>query len=207
MSEESGPMETPGKPSRPEKNSGELRLTTRSERVRNYCIGIGALSALILGLVATFKGEPVAEKTWNTLRTELNKQSVVLKRLHSRVVFMQAHEEGRHAAEIQLKLETLQKRYDALKATGSVKVGAVTLDKKCADGHIEVDGKCKRVAKAVAKQVQATAKVAATVERKLVDEKRRADKLESKLKKIKQQQKDQKGIPELIALPKKLSDT
>lgn len=191
------------------KVTGETkRPLTLTEKLRNVCIAIGALSALILGLVANFKGEPVAEKTWNTLREEFNKQSIVLKRLHSRVVYMQAHEEGRHAADIQLKLEALQKKFDTLKAdqkkttASSAPVRGPVI---CRRGYVEAGGRCQRAPTAVVRRVESETKAAIVAKKRLLEEKRRAAKLEKKIKTL-QQQEQKRGIPELSPLPKKLDD-
>ena len=184
------------------------RPLTLTEKIKNVCIAIGALSALILGIIANSRGEPVAEKTWSTLRDEFNKQSVVLKRLHSRVVYMQAHEEGRHAAEIQLKLDELQKKYDTLKALPKKPdvVSSLPVPKpSCKEGYVEAEGRCRKASKAVVKRVESETKAVIVAKKRFLEEKRRSAKLEKKIKTL-QKQEQQKAIPELSPLPKKLDD-
>jgi len=182
------------------------RPLTLTEKIKNVCIAIGALSALILGIVANSRGEPVAEKTWETLRDKLNAQSEVLKRLHSRVVYLQAHEEGRHAADLQLKLDALQKKYDDLKVDKPKKVTVAAPTKpECRTGFIEAGGRCRKAATAIVKRVEKEASAAKAAKKRLVEEKRRAAKLEKRVKHL-QRQEQKKGIPELAPLPKKLDD-
>jgi len=183
------------------------RPLTLSEKIRNVCIGLGAVSGLILGLVANCRGEPVAEKTWDTLRGEVNKQSTAINRIHARLVYLQAHEEGRHAADLQIRLEALQKQYDSLKSKlplREIKVtGRAITPSPCKDGHIEVGGLCKKVAPAIAKKVEAQEQAAAAAKKKLLEEKRRAESLEKKLDSV---QKNQKPLQDLLHLPEKLAD-
>jgi hypothetical protein len=182
------------------------RPLTLTEKIKNVCIAIGALSALILGIVANSRGEPVAEKTWETLRDKLNAQSEVLKRLYSRVVYLQAHEEGRHAADLQLKLDALQKKYDDLKVDKPKKVTVATPTKpECRTGFIEAGGRCRKATTAIVKRVEKEASAAKAAKKRLVEEKRRAAKLEKRVKHL-QRQEQKKGIPELSPLPKKLDD-
>jgi len=85
-----------------------FKRLSRSEQVRNYLLGLGALTGLILGLIAQFKGEPMAEKTWETVRRALNEQAKAVNRLRTRMVYFQAWQEAKTAVETQKKLEELQ---------------------------------------------------------------------------------------------------
>lgn len=87
---------------------------TRSEKVKNYLIGIGALTGLILGLLAQFKGEPVAEKTWHTLREQVNKQTESINGLYTQIEVLKAMQDARMSVELEHELEELRKQYDAL---------------------------------------------------------------------------------------------
>ena len=69
-----------------ENDKEKRRPLTFSEKVRNILIGLGAASGLILGLVSNCKGEPVAEKTWVTLRTQVNDISGVVNKLTRREI-------------------------------------------------------------------------------------------------------------------------
>lgn len=202
-----------------EENGKEKRRPlTFSEKVRNILIGLGAASGLILGLVSNCKGEPVAEKTWVTLRTQVNDISGVVNKLTRRVVFLQAHEAGRTAAEVQLKLEALQKETAVLRAALAAKGASPTpspapaappkagTEQKCSDGHILANGRCQRVPLAVAKKVKEDE---AALRQKLEEEKRRRKELEQKeqlMKKLQQQPEPPRPPPTLRALPKKLED-
>lgn len=90
--------------------------TPRSEKVKNYLIGIGALTGLILGLLAQFKGEPVAEKTWNTLRDQVNKQTELINNLYTQLEVMKAVQEARSALELEHEIEELRKKYESEKS-------------------------------------------------------------------------------------------
>lgn len=196
------------------------RPLTRSEKVRNYLIGIGAVSALILGLMAQFKGEPVADAVWAKLRKRVNHQDENIHKLHVRMIHLQGLEEGYNAGKLAEKLDQLQKKYDALKAKTTVAavstptqptaVATVTKPKastNCKEGFIEVGGRCKRVPKAVAKAVKDEVSKA---ERKLVAEKKRLLELERKkavlTKKLATQQQQVRAIPKPAPLPAKIED-
>lgn len=159
------------------------KRTIQSEKVRNYLIGIGALTGLILGLFSMFRGEPMAEKTWATLRVQVNALTEAVNKLHAKVVFLQAHEEGRTAAAVHIKLDALQKKYDALtaeqggqKSTNMAVLGqhpASTRPAACRKGFVRgSDGRCRYVHRAVAAKVQADEKRAAAARAALEAEKR-----------------------------------
>lgn len=207
-----------------EKDAEKRRPLTRSEKVRNYLIGLGAASALILGLIAQFKGEPVAEKTWTTLRKRMNELSENMHKLHLRMVHLQGVGEGYNAGKLAERLNQLQRKYDALKASSSTaSAGSVASKKptavavappksplKCKDGHIEIEGRCKRVARAVAKRVNADAKAAAAAQARLVAEQKRRMALERKkaamIRKMQAQKVQAQSVKKLIPLPAKLDD-
>lgn len=196
------------------------RPLTRSEKVRNYLVGLGAASALILGLVTQFKGEPVADAVWAKLRKRVNRQDESIHKLHVRMIHLQGLEEGYNAGKLAEKLDQLQKKYDALKAKTTVvttstptKPTATAVAPKprtstdCKEGFLEVEGRCKRVPKAVAKAVKAEVSKA---ERKLVAEKKRLLALERKkavlTKKLEKQQQQVQAIPKPAPLPAKIED-
>jgi len=188
---------------------------TFSEKFKNVCLGIAALSALILGTFNMFKGEPVAEKTWTTLRTQVNDISGVVNKLTRRVVFLQAHESGRMAAEVQLRLEALQKENDALRAAQAARTPSTApapspapkagTEQKCSAGHLLAGGRCQRVPLAVAKRVKEDE---AELRRRLEEEKRRGIELEKRKQQLMQQvqQKPPPAPDSIRALPKKLED-
>lgn len=95
--------------------------TTRSEKVKNYFVGIGAMTGLILGLMAQFRGEPVAEKTWNTLRDQVNKQTELINDLYTQLEVMKAVQEARSVLELEHEIEALRKKYEEPKATGKAR--------------------------------------------------------------------------------------
>lgn len=186
---------------------------TLAEKVKNILIGLGAVSGLILGLVSNCRGEPVADKTWTTLRTQVNDISGVVNKLTRRVVFLQAHEAGRTAAEVQLRLEALQKEAATFRAALAAR-GAppkpspaptaapkASTEQKCSEGHLPANGKCQRVPMAVAKRVKEDA---AALRQELDVEKRRRQEFEQKEKL--RQVRSSKPPASLRMLPKKLED-
>jgi len=100
----------------------EKRPTTFAEKFRNICLGLGALTALILGAWANLRGEPTAEKTYTVLREQVNRQADAINRLHQRVVWLQAHEEGRTSASLQQQLDNLRTVYTQKLATCALKL-------------------------------------------------------------------------------------
>jgi hypothetical protein len=199
------------------KDGEETRPLSRSEKVKNYLIGIGAASALILGLIAQFKGEPKAEETWEVLRANQNKQAKELNRIRMRLHYFQAYQEAQTALKLQDKLDTLQAQYDKLLASKKVeKVEPAPPAPKpqvnpadCKDGLVRgSDNRCHRVRKPVAKAVKKAVAEADETKRKLAKEMARRLAAERKkrelLKNIKTQMQ-QRGN-DLPALPKKLED-
>lgn len=196
------------------------RPLSRSEKFKNYCLGIAALTALILGLINVFKGEPKAEETWEVLRTNQNKQAKELNRIRMRLHYFQAYQEAQTALKLQEKLDNLQEQYDKLLA--SVKAGkpvvaetkptaAVPAPKPtdCKGDLVRgTDGRCHRVRKPVAKAVKTAVAQAEETKRKLAKEMKRRLAAERKkgelLRKIQAQMKDKTA--DLPALPKKLED-
>jgi hypothetical protein len=102
---------------------GKLPLT-RSEKFKNYCLGIAALTALILGLINIFKGEPTAEQAqsqvlenWKTtvekvnkLRDSVNKIAEVQQKYGRWIVACQAKQEGWNAGKLYTQLEEAHKQ-------------------------------------------------------------------------------------------------
>lgn len=196
-------------------DNGKRRPPTRAEKFKNYCIGLGALSALLLGIWANVKGEPIAEKTWATLRIQVNALIESVNKLHVRVVSLQAHEEGRTAAEIQLKLDGLQRRYDALVAkqgtqtATSAPVPAPAAPRECRKGLVRgSDGRCRYVHRTVAAKVQEDKKRAAAARKALEAEKRRRLEAERRRRELmKRLQQAAKPAPKpMPKLPVKLDE-
>lgn len=112
---------------------------TRATQFKDYCLGISALSALILGVWANLKGEPKADKTWVTSRqvgNETRKQQNALARevqkLHMRIVFLQAHQEGFNSGKLWSELQVLKNRREVPKPV------------TCKAGYTAIGGKCVR---------------------------------------------------------------
>jgi hypothetical protein len=110
-----------------DKDNGKKRPLTRAEKFKNYCIGLGALSALILGLWANLKGEPTAEKAWETSEKQLNKNREAinklgdgLRKLHLMFVHLQGQSEGYNNAKLIAKIEKLEKENERLQQNKSV---------------------------------------------------------------------------------------
>jgi hypothetical protein len=180
----------------------EKRILSRSEKFRNYLIGLGAISALILGVVAQFKGEPKAEETWTVLRANQNRQAKELNRIRMRLHYFQAYQEARTAMKLQGRLDELQERYDALLTRKKTEKMTAVTPSDCREGWVRgTDGKCHRVRRPVAKAVK-------TVKRKLAEETVRRFAAERKkrelLKKIRAQTSQK--MADLPALPEKLED-
>lgn len=97
--------------------------TSKSERFKNYFIGIGATTGLVLGLLAQFRGEPVAEKTWITLRDQVNKQTERINELHVRMESFQAAQRARDAVMLEYELDELRRNYEELQEKESQPVG------------------------------------------------------------------------------------
>lgn len=173
-----------------------------SIKIRNICIGLGALSGLILGLVANCRGEPIAEKTWITLRDQVNKQSALINKLHVRTVFLQAHEEGRTAANLQLQLEDLKKQLEK----------PARCPTSCAPGfQPSSTGACVPAAKAPAiKKAQVEVERDRAIKALEAERTRTAELTQRKLELTRKltviKAKGGSGEPTLKALPKKLDD-
>ena len=202
---------------RKKKISEEVKRLSRSEKARNYLVGLGAASALILGLIAQCRGEPVAEKTWTTVRTELNEHTKTINKIRTRLVYFQAWQEAKTAMELQQKLETLQRKYDALKAGKSAAKAPksmptkVAKTEKCKDRQVlGDDGKCHWVRKVVATKVQKSEAQVRAMRKALEAEKRKRLALERRksdlVRKLIQQSKAADAPAPLRALPKRLDD-
>jgi hypothetical protein len=197
--------------------NGKKRPLTRAEKFKNYCIGLGALTALILGVWANLRGEPEAAKTWKTAQKLIQQNRDKLNKLSRRVVYLQAHEEGRTAASIQVKLDALQKKYDALGGgSGGLKPKIVQVSRPvsvraCRAGYVTgSDGRCRPVPRAVAKKVASDKKDADAVKAALVAEKRKRAELERRKKELLRRLYQQKKAPPapkpLPKVPAKLDD-
>lgn len=199
-------------PSRRKRPSGPVRML-QGERLRNYAAAIaillGALPAvgsLIVSLVTAYRGEPVAQKTWETLRAEVNKQAEAINKLHLRIVHFQGHQEGQTAAELQHKLDDLQRKYDEIKEKDEPSKEKVEAPKKCRSGQVLAEGKCRSVPRAVNDLVKKKEEELKKVKKEAEEEKRRHR--EEERKRIRQQtQKLAKPAPPLLkGLPKHLDD-
>lgn len=198
--------------------SGEVVALKRSEKIKNYAtaisLAIPAISGLIIGLVALNKGEPKAEKAYETLQEEVNKQAEVLKDIHLKLAKHEGWEEGKQAGKLQLKLDQLQRRYDALlakyeSAKGGKKPAPPSAAKDdCPLGQVRIKGKCKKPPKAVSAVVAAMQRKEADTRRRLLAEKQRRIALERKkaelLRQLQQQRQRSSPIYNLRRLPAKL---
>lgn len=187
------------------------REPTTTEKVKNVCIGLGALTGLLLGFFAFIKGEPVAEKTWTTLRDQVNMQSDAINKLHSRVIFLQAHEEGRTAATLQTKVDALQKELDDVKRVAlAVKVAPATTRPACTEGQLLDDvGKCRFAPKTAIDKVRKETKRADTAVKAFAEEQKKRRELELKKRDLMQKMLElskSKSNPALQSLPAKLED-
>jgi len=196
---------------------------TLGERAFSWCKALAVLVSAVIACYAAFvKGEPVADKTWETLRAQVNKQSDVINKLHLRIVAFQAREETQTAMSIQHKLDDLQKRYDALALTKKPTAAAVAAAApiptrvaarpapppapppvKCRKGMVEAGGRCRWVAPAVLAKIEAEKERRAEAEKKLKTEATLRSKLE-KRELARSQMQEQ--APTLDPLPKGLDD-
>lgn len=153
----------------------------QSEKFVNYMKGLALilpiLGALAIGIINLVRGEPVAEKTWETVRDKLNEQSKVIDKLTKRVMYWQGHESGRSAGALYEKLQQSEKKVDDLMA----KLATKKVQKVKTKPEVEV---------LVGKLVE---------ERKL---RIKAEKRKAKLEKM----REQRPIPAPAPLPKKLND-
>jgi hypothetical protein len=198
-----------------EDESGKKVVLSRAEKFKNYGIGIGAMSALLLGIWANVKGEPTAEKTWETLRDQMNNMAETVNKLSKRVIFLQAHESGRTAAEIQLKLDAADKKIASLEAklktspAPASKPAVAVLNKsqkKCKEGFVLVDRRCHRAPKAVARKLAQDAAERIKDRRKLLEEKRKRIDAERRKKALMQQIQSPPPPAPLRMLPRKLDE-
>lgn len=182
---------------------------SKSEKFKNYLFGVGAISGLILGLLSQFKGEPVAQKTWDALSKQVNTVSDAVNRLSKRVIFLQAHESGRMSASLHLKLEEADKKISRLEEQLAKKSAAPDLSKpkthSCKEGSIPIAGKCVTAPKAVRQQLMKDAAEKALAVFRLAKERKLRQELERKKLTLKQM-----AIPKAPAsirrLPTKLDD-
>jgi hypothetical protein len=203
------------------KQGKKRREPTLGERVFSWCKAMAVLvPAIIACYAAFFKGEPVAEKTWDTLRAQVNKQSEAINKLQLRIVYFQAQSETQTAMAIQQKLDELQKKYDAAllakkqaPAPGTAPIAVRPQPPppppppppaQCRKGYVEAGGKCTKVAPAVLARIEKEKARRTDAEKKLKVELKHRALLEKKAKA--QHQQMQKTAPELRALPKGLDD-
>lgn len=229
-------------------NGKKPKPLSRAEKFKNYCIGIGAMTGLILGLWANLKGEPKAEeakdkatkaestadKTWKTLRDQVNKLAEAQQKLHVRMVHIQAHDEGYRAAKMLLQLQdendALRKKQPKKLAQLQKKVtpaarlrpkrtaaypsifddpppkAAKPKPKPCPPGWIRAGKRCRKAPKALAKAVN-EAKADAEKARKALEEAKLKAKLEAERRRlVEQKMQAQQTVDIPKPLPPKLDD-
>jgi len=108
----------------------------QSEVIKNYAgaiaIFLGALpglGSLVVSVVTVLRGEPYAEKTWVTLRKQVDEQTSAINAINLKFVKMEALQEGLQLGKLQGALEVLQKQYDRLRREKIKKVEASTSKK------------------------------------------------------------------------------
>ena len=151
----------------------EKRLPpTGAERFKNYCIGLGALTALILGTInmAWDRSKAVEKKSDNgyeKLAKTVNELATFSSKVQLKLAILQAKEEERTAMKVFQKLEAseaanekLREQLDAI--VKGTKVAAVKpkltkpvkVTKACDVNQVlDAVGKCRHVPKAVATKV------------------------------------------------------
>jgi len=169
-----------------DESNGKKRPLTRSEKFRNYCIGIAALTGLILGTFNILKGEPTAQKAWDTSqeainknRESINKLGDGLRRLHLMFVHMQGQQEGYNNAKMMQEIEGLKKDNEALRKKSASSQGAsgerlveAPNDKDCHPGWVRVGGKCTKNRATIAKAVKNAREEVKRAKEKLLLERR-----------------------------------
>lgn len=179
-----------------------------SEKFRNICLGIAAMSALILGLVNAFKGEPTAEKAWETSqeainknRTAINKLGDGLRKLHLMFVHMQGQQEGYNNAKLLRKIEELEKERLA------AETDAQPESRQCPPGWVKIEGRCSKNRAAMAKAAKAAEARAADAQKEAKAERRMREAAERAHMQAQQVPLPQpKPMSKLKPLPKKLDD-
>ena len=197
-----------------ENGDKQTKLVIASAALKNYAGAVAlllgalpAVGALVISLVTTFRGEPVAEKTWETVRSEINEQSKVINNIHLRMEHLQGFQEGLTASSLQTRLDNLQKAYDKLKAKSLETLpsaNALQAKVDCKKGYIRVDNNCVWATTRVAAVVHEAEKKAHDATVKLKTERRKRMSKERLLDKI----KHKIGAPKapLKLLPQKLDD-
>ena len=181
-----------------------------SEKFRNICLGIAAMSALILGLVNAFKGEPTAEKAWETSqeainknRTAINKLGDGLRKLHLMFVHMQGQQEGYNNAKLLRKIEELEKEKERL----AIEADAQPESRQCPPGWVKIEGRCSKNRAAIAKAAKAAEEKAEKAEKAVKAERRMREAAERAHMQAQQVPLPQpKPMSKLKPLPKKLDD-
>jgi hypothetical protein len=186
---------------------------SRSIKFRNYAIGLGSMTALILGVFNYARGEPEAEKTWTTLRKQVNALTRKVNKLGARVVFLQAHEEGRTAGKLEAKLEAAEKKISLLEGShgprtpppASAPTTTMHIRTECKADYVLAGGRCRKVPRAVAKKIAQDEVEKVSARRRLEEEKRRRIEAERRKKALmkKMSMPEQKPLPEL---PEKLDE-
>lgn len=220
----SGPLaEQPDAPKSEEESgkNGRRRPLTFSEKFKNICLGLAAVSALILGMANMLKGEPTAEKAWDTSQEAINKNRGSinelgdgLRKLHLMFVHMQGRMEGQTAAAMMLKIEKLEAENKRLKAAPPERVVRAQPSpppapppKECREGWVEAGGRCRRVGKAVAEAVDEAREKAQLAKRKLEQERKLRKAAERAKVRAEQTQLPAPAPPRSLPfLPKKLDD-
>lgn len=99
-----------------------IKQIVQSEVIKNYAgaiaILLGALPAvgsLVVSVLTSLRGEPYAEKTWLTLRKQVDEQTVAINAINLKLVKIEGLQEGLQLGKLQGALEALQKQYDLLR--------------------------------------------------------------------------------------------
>jgi hypothetical protein len=96
------------------------RSQTRGERAVSWAKAASIMVAAGLAVyAAVFKGEPGADeaksrvdKTWKEMKRDVRKLTQAYNKLHTRVIYFQAREEGHTSGALKAKLDQLQAKYD-----------------------------------------------------------------------------------------------
>lgn len=173
---------------------------TPTHRFTLTAAGIAACLAAIPGIITVFKGEPLAQDTWTTLKVKVDEQSKVINKIEKRMVYFQAFQEAQNSLALQQRLAELQKLYDEAVAKGVAKKPSA---EECTGNQVlGDDGKCHWVKETVAVKIRKAEAVKEIFEKKLDDEKSKRIKLEQKKQIIEQLQNSQSYTKPLSPLPK-----
>jgi len=213
-------MADQGKPIKPRKS---LSL---SEKARNYAIGIGALTGLILGAWANLKGEPVAEQSYKITKEQVNAQTEHLQVLKERMAEVEGFVKGHEFGKLQVKIDTLQSENERLHRELMERVSEPIVTKpivakprvlpklkenECKEGLVWNGKRCIRVHKTVVKKMKEDQVKTDEIRKELKEEKRKRLREENRRKKMEQRVQSnmsmQRSLPVLKKLPDDIADT